>query len=911
MKKLILIDANALVHRAFHALPPLTAPDGLMVNAVYGFTSVLIKAIKDMKPDYIAAAFDLAGPTFRHEEYGEYKAHRQKAPDELYSQIPIIKDVLRAFGVEIFEQQGFEADDLIGSVAEEAKKIKDLQTVILTGDLDTLQLIDDEKVLVLTLRKGVTDTVLYDEKAVKERYGLEPYQVVDFKGLKGDPSDNIPGVPGIGDKTATALLQEYETIENLYKNLDENVEFKEATERERGSGEPNRANPGKGPLTAKLVQKLKENKDQAIFSKRLATIIRDVPIKFSLGGVDWQKNFNQTKLIQLLKGFGFNSLLNRLNLIEARPQLGDKDKKLKQEELGLSPIEVKPQLVVKFKRLESEKEVSGFLEKIMTEEVVYLSFEDNHFYFLPSTRSDLVQVPVSLIKHLQPLFENKKIAKRGHNLKNLIKILLDYDLHLENIDFDLALAVYLVRSDTRDYAIDKIYFTEFGVPMPTLSFVEAQPQYILSLLPKLYEVFWDKLKSKNLIKVFQEIDLPLVPVLAEMEKNGIKIDLAGLESLSKKVEKEIVKLEKKIYQLAGEEFNINSSQQLGVILFDKLLLKTKVKKTLGGARSTAVSELEKLRDEHPIIELIMQYREMQKLKTTYIDPFPALIDAENQRLHTTYNQTGTVTGRLSSQDPNLQNIPIRTELGREFRRAFVAEDGYCLVSLDYSQLELRIAAFLSGDKKMLAAFKRGEDIHARTAAEIFEVDPEKVSAHMRREAKALNFGILYGMGVLGFARSAGVDRLRAREFITKYFKEFSGMAQYIEKLKQDVREKGFVETYFGRRRELPEINSGLPQLVAQAERMASNAPIQGTEADIMKLAMAQVFDYIHTQKIENEVKILLQVHDELLCEIRKEKAEQLALKFKDIMEKVWPVEVPIVVDVKIGQNWAEMSKLKT
>ena len=920
MKKLILIDANALVHRAFHALPPLTSPEGMVVNAVYGFTSVLIKAVKDLKPDYMAAAFDLAGPTFRHEEFKEYKAHRQKAPDELYAQIPIIKEMLRAFGVEIFEQAGFEADDLIGSVAEEAKKVKDLQTVILTGDLDTLQLVEDEKVLVMTLRKGMTDTVVYNEQAVMDRYGLEPYQVTDFKGLKGDPSDNIPGVPGIGDKTATALLQEYETIENLYKVIHRRFQerLKHAPENLRLDTQGPTLQKGKGVLTEKLVKKLKENEEQAIFSKRLATIIRDVKINFSLAGIDWQNKFNREEVVRLLKGLGFHSILSRLNSLGVGPEL----ETITSQQIGLKfDGAFGPKLPIKV--CKNEKDIHEFFDKLKADQPVYIYYGDNNFYFLPSypqaipgaakarsrepsprhARSNLAEVSVNLIKSTQPFFENERLPKRGYNLKPLIKVLIDNGIHLKNLDFDIAVAAYLVRSETRDYALDKIYFTEFGQSL------SDGPLAAVTVLPKLYEVFWEKLKSKNLTRVFQEIDLPLVPVLAEMEKNGIKIDLSGLKTLSKKVEKEILELEKKIYKLAGEKFNINSPQQLGKILFDKLLLKTKVRKTLGGARSTAVSELEKLRDEHPIIESIIQYRELQKLKTTYIEPFPALVDAKDERLHTTYNQMGTVTGRLSSQDPNLQNIPIRTELGQEFRRAFVAENRYRLISLDYSQLELRIAAFLSGDQKMLDAFRRGEDIHTLTAAEIFEVSPDQVTVNMRREAKALNFGVLYGMGVLGFARSAGVDRLRAREFITKYFKEFSGIAHYIEQLKEQARQKGFVETYFGRRRELPEINSGLPQMVAQAERMASNAPIQGTEADIMKLAMIKVCKYIHDNQLENEARILLQVHDELLCEVKEEKARGLSLKFKEIMEKVWEADVPIIVDVKIGQNWAEMTKI--
>ncbi|MBI2676768.1 MAG: DNA polymerase I [Candidatus Yanofskybacteria bacterium] len=872
MKKLILIDANALVHRAFHALPPLTSPQGMIVNAVYGFTSVLLKTIKDMQPDYMAAAFDLAGPTFRHEEFEEYKAHRQKAPDELYAQIPLIKEVLQSFGVEIFEKEGFEADDLIGSLAEKSKKIQQddgLQTIILTGDLDTLQLVEEDKVVVFTLRKGVTDTVIYNEKGVKERYGLEPYQVVDFKGLKGDPSDNIPGVPGIGEKTAITLLQKYGTIENLYKELAKIKEFKKGD-----------------AISVKLAEKLKENEKQAIFSKKLATIVTNLDIDFSLEKVSWKNKYDKTTVIQILKKLGFNSLLARLP--NGRAPLSE-----------LDTIKNKNQA----ENQGSEQKSLGFNE---SQPLILQNSDPNAVYLNGNTT-----IPEKVSSRLKDILEDKSIAKRGHNLKPVVKLLLDQGVRIKNLDFDTAVASYLVRPELKNYDLDKIYFVEFAQSFTDMG----------SALPKLVKVLEKKLKEKELLKVFEEIEMPLIPVLAEVERNGIKIDTAGLEKLSEKVNYEITGLEKKIYEQArlpdeqaGQEFNINSPQQLGEILFDKLQLKTRVKKTSGGARSTAVSELEKLVDEHPIIELIMQYRELQKLKTTYIEPFPALINRKDHRIHTTYNQMGTVTGRLSSQDPNLQNIPVRTELGQEFRKAFVAENGWQLLSLDYSQIELRIAAYLSGDRKMLEAFQNKEDIHTRTAAEVFEVSPDKVTPQMRRQAKALNFGILFGMGVLGFARSAGVDKMRAREFITKYLKKFSGMAAYMEKAKTEAREKGFVQTYFGRRRDLPEINSSMPHMVAQAERMAVNAPIQGTEADIMKLAMIGVYNFIHENKLEDEAKILLQVHDELLCEVKEEKTAKIALKFKEIMENIWSpnaqkgqVKVPVVVETKVGRNWSEMS----
>lgn len=837
MKKLILIDGNALVHRAFHALPPLTSPQGTIVNAVYGFAAILLKTIKDLKPDYMAAAFDLAGKTFRHEEFEDYKAHRVKGPDELYAQIGMVKDLLRTFGVAVFEKEGFEADDLIGTVAEQAKKISDLQTIILTGDLDTLQLVEDEKVLVYTLRKGMSDTVLYNEQGVRDRYGLEPSQVTDFKGLKGDPSDNIPGVPGIGDKTATALLQKYQTIENLYQELKKIKEFKK--------GEV---------LTQKLADKLKEHEQQAIFSKRLATIVRDVEADFSLAQAHWRENLDLAKIAKTFKDFGFFSLLKRLTDIGLAVQGG-----------------------LNFEQAAGPKVQATSGPK---NEVYFLSAEDKN-------SAGQLADPAKLIV--------------GHYLKPLLKPLLAEGLRVRARLFDTQIAAFLTNAEFRDFDFEKTFYAEFG---------RTGDAHQAKDLRQLKESLFGKLQSKDLLKVFEEIEMPLIPVLAEMEQQGIIIDTPQLVVLSAQVAGEISGLEKKIYRLTGTDFNINSPQQLGEVLFQKLQLKTKVKKTGGGALSTAASELEKLRDEHPIIELIMQYRELQKLKNTYIDTFPALVSKRDGRLHTTYNQTGAVTGRLSSQDPNLQNIPVRSELGQKFRRVFMAEKSWQLVSFDYSQLELRIVAYFAQDQKMLEAFRRGEDIHTRTAAEIFEVKPEAVTTTMRREAKALNFGLIYGMGILGFSRAAGVDRTRAREFITKYLNEFSGVAAFMEKTKEEARLRGYVKTWFGRRRDLPEILSGMPQLVAQAERMAINAPIQGTGADIMKLAMIKIYQYIQEHHLENQVRPLLQVHDELLCEIQSKAVDTIAREFKTIMEGIWPVDVPLIVDVKKGENWAEMTLAK-
>lgn len=813
-KKLILIDGHALVHRAFHALPPLTSPKGVVTNAVYGFGAVLLKILKDFRPEYVAATFDLAAPTFRHEEFADYKAHREKAPDELHAQVPLVKIMLQGFGIPIYEKEGFEADDMIGSLAVTASKEKNLQVIIVTGDLDTLQLVSGDDIVVCTLKKGVSDTVVYDEKEVHKRYGLAPEQLVDFKGLKGDPSDNIPGVPGIGEKTASALLQEFGTLEKLY----------EAAE---GSG-------AHKVLTVKLREKLKENKDMAFFSKHLATIIRDVPSTFSLKEASWKDHFQRETLESFFKEFGISSLAKRLP-----------------EALG----EVQPEQGTLF--------------------------------------SEQGAQPEAVVGNV-PVIKDSDISV-GYDLKPLVK----KDGVAGNL-FDIKIAAWLLAPDARDYDFGRIYSSFLARPAP------AQPSADDVL--RLKGVLWDELKGRDLIRVFEDIEMPLIPVLAAMELRGIAIDVPALSKLLKKTSDTLEKLEKKIFEYAGEEFNINSPAQLGGILFEKLSLKGKVRKTGGGARSTAAPELEKLREEHPIIDLILEYRELQKLKTTYIEPFPQLIGVD-KRLHTTYNQTGAATGRMSSQDPNLQNIPTRTEIGQQFRQAFVAEKGYRLLSFDYTQLELRIVAHLAQDEIMIKVFRHNEDIHTRTASEIFKVAPERVTKDMRRTAKVLNFGIIYGMGVLGFARASGVGREEARAFIDAYFKEFKGVAQYMEDTKRLAAKQGYVSTLFGRRRPLPDITSTLPQLRAQAERMAINHPVQGTEADLMKMTMIAVHEALTKRGWNNQVRMLLQVHDELVFEVRENMVAEAAVLIKEIMEKIHTLDVPLTVDAKVGPNWSDMEEL--
>jgi len=710
-KTLVLVDGHALVHRAYHALPPLSTDYGELVNAVFGFSSILLKILKELKPDYLAATFDLAGPTFRHKEFEGYKAKRVKAPDELYSQIKRVKEVLAAFNIPIYEKEGFEADDIIGTLVRLASRYKNLEIIIATGDLDALQLVD-EKTKVFTLKKGIKDTIFYDVEAVKKRFGgLKPEQMPDFKGLKGDPSDNIPGVPGIGEKTAIELLKKEGNLEKIYQSIE------------------------KGKIkNPKLVERLLTYKEQAFFSRYLATIKKDVPLKFNLRKALVQ-DYDRDKVIALFKELGFYSLLNRLP---------------------------------------GESKADSFFEAEKKE---------------------------------MPLFA--------------------------------------------DAALEKIE--------------QAFKAGILS--PQLYE-----------------LEKKLLPVLRQMEKSGIKIDKKHLENLSQKTAQDLSVLEKKIYNLVGQEFNVNSPQQLSDILFNKLAISVKgLKKTPGKVISTAAGELEKLKNQHPVIDLILEYRELAKLKNTYLDALPKLADSSS-RLRTSFDQLGTLTGRLSSKNPNLQNIPIKTELGREIRRAFVAEPGNEILSADYSQIELRVVAVLAQDKNMLEAFKAGRDIHTETAHEIFEVELEKVTKEMRRIAKVLNFGVIYGMSVRGFAQTAGVDNARAKDFIEKYFKKFSGVAAFIEKTKKQAARKGFVETMFGRKRFIPEINSSVWNLRAAAERMAINMPVQGTAADIIKIAMVKIAE---SQQLKvSESQLLLQVHDELVFEVIADKIKEIAAEVKKIMESL-------------------------
>jgi len=837
-EKFIIIDGNALVHRAFHALPPLTTKDGKLVNAVYGFTTILLKIIKDLKPDYLACAFDREGKTFRHEEFKEYKAQRIKQPDELYEQIPIIEEILKVFQIPVIdsEKPGFEADDVIGTVINKLKKEgKELKNIIVTGDLDTLQLIDDHTE-VFTLKKGISDTITYDERVVKERYGLTPKQLIDFKALRGDPSDNIPGVKGIGEKTAAQLIKEFGSLENLYKNLNSKK------------------------IKDRVRELLKGHQGKAFLSKKLATIIQDVPLKFDLSKTKIE-NYNLQEVYDLFQKLGFKSLLNRL------PTMVKKIETSKTAKAETSPnIQATLGLTKNIKKdkfnyqLLNENNFSSFLNKLKEQkeiavdtettsldpwqsQVLGISFcwQKEEAYFLPVNKKTY-----KLIKDVKQVLENEKIKLIGHNLKFDYENLLSLDIKLNNLYFDTLIAAYLLSKVNRSLKLDDLVFSELGYKMLSIEEltgevikknikIETVPLEKLSWYAcedadftfRLYQHLKKDLDKENLMGLFQNLEMPLIEVLATMEKNGVLIDANFLKKMEKKITLDIKALKKKIYKLAGKEFNIASPLQLKEILFDKLNISTQGLKKIKTGVSTAAGELEKMKDLHPVIPFILEYRELTKLQSTYISALPQLINKKTGRVHTSFNQTVTATGRLSSSNPNLQNIPIRTDLGSQIRQAFIAPKGYKIISADYSQIELRIIASLANDQKMIGSFQRGEDIHKRTASEIFKCSLDEVDAKMRRAAKTINFGIIYGMGAWGLSESAEISRDEAKDFIDRYFSLHQDIKNYIEDAKEQVHRLGFVETLFGRRRYLPDINSGVQVLKAAAERMAINMPIQG------------------------------------------------------------------------------------
>lgn len=791
-KKLVLLDAHAILHRAYHALPDFSSHTGEPTGALYGLTAMLMKIIQELNPDYVVACYDLPEPTFRHDVYKEYKGGRAKTDDELITQMDRSRDIFKAFNIPIYDKPGYEADDILGTIVEQTKKQKDLDIVIASGDMDTLQLVDRKRVQVYTLKKGINDTILYDEKGVVERFGFKPGLLPDYKGLRGDPSDNIIGIPGIGEKTGSILIQEFGSVENIYKKL-------------KKSHEPFE----KVGIKPRIIRLLEDNEEEAFFSKMLALIRRDAPITFTLTKDDWRKSIDVKKARELFEELSFRTLANRFDTL-----------------------------------------------------------------FNIKTDEDL-----------------KEPSEEKNRDKN------------ENVDEKLlketAVALWVLRSDKTNPDLEDI-----------LQFTHADT------LPEAHKKIMSLIKEQKLEKIYEDIEKPLIPITDKMQEWGIEIDTEYLKKLSKEYHKELSKLEKKIYKQAGEEFNISSPKQLGEILFEKMGLSVKNQKKTGtGQKSTKESELEKMKDLHPIILDILLYRELRKLLTTYIDNLPGMVGKDG-RLHAEFLQTGTTTGRMASHNPNLQNIPIKTELGRRIRNAFVAKKGYQLLACDYSQIELRAAALLSGDEKLTQVFKTGGDVHTAVASEVFGVPPELVDREMRRRAKVINFGIIYGMGVNALRQSLGKDtttRAEAQQFYNDYFKQFSGLAHYLDQVKAFAHRTGYTETYFGRKRYFEGIKSSIPFIRASAERMAINAPIQGTEADIVKLATINIDNYVKKHALEGDVRLLLQVHDELVFEVQESVLQKITPEVKRIMESVLAPKdtngIIFTVDMSVGSNWGEMKKI--
>jgi DNA polymerase I len=898
-QKVVLIDANSLLYRAFFALPPLTTARGEMTNGVYGFAIMLYKILEEEKPDFIAAAFDLPTPTFRHQEYAEYKGTRERAPDELIGQIKLTQELLEALRIPIFTAEGLEADDLLGILACRAAG-EDRDALIVSGDLDTLQLVTDH-VSALITRRGITDTVRYDPAGVMERFGLTPAQLPDYKSLRGDTSDNIPGVPGIGEKTAVALLQQFANLENLLDHLDQ--------------VKPARAAAALGVYA-----------DQARLSKRLATIASHEKLE-----VDWEAlrltEPDLPRLRELFTRLEFRGLMKKLPSSEpvptdevaalGAPRIVASTSQAEKAAVELAQCSRLTVVTVATPESPHTAELLGLLLAAEPDGEAAKAIAKQACpvepYYVPARPE--------LLRPFTALLADSHVHKTGHGLKETIILLRRQGIELAGTDFDIEIASYLANPLRKNHDLWEVAFDMLGTPIPEL----ATPPVGLSLLDgdpnevhaknaslraqrirELHPLLADDLVKQNQAQLFDHVEMPLVAVLAQMEMEGVSIDAAYLQEFSTRLGEQITAAEKTIYILAGEEFVINSPKQLQHILYEKLQLR-RGKRTKTGY-STDAATLAKLAEEFEIVTRILEYRELTKLKSTYVDALPRLVNARTGRIHPCFNQAVTATGRLSCSDPNLQNIPIRTELGREIRRAFIADNpAHKLLAADYSQIELRVLAHIAKDEALHEVFANNLDLHTATASEVFGVPDEAVTSEMRRLAKIINFAIPYGTSPEGLAKRMGVSTEEGRQYMARYFERFAGVARYIEEVVAYAQKHGEVVTLLGRRRPLPEINSPNFQVRELAERMAVNTPIQGTAADIMKLAMLAAAQALQEQKLET--RLILQVHDELVFEGPADELATVAALAREAMENAYQLSVPLKVDIEQGSNWRDMEKI--
>lgn len=862
MKKLLILDSNSILNRAFYGVRYLSAKDGTPTNAIYGFLNILLKLIKEQEPDYICAAFDVKAPTFRHKQYEGYKAQRKPMPDGLAAQMPLAKDVLRAMGVTILEKEGYEADDIIGTVARLCEE-SEISCFIATGDKDDLQLASDKTKVILTVTKsGYNETIIYDDKAVKEKYHVKPTEFIDVKALMGDPSDNIPGVKGVGEKTAMSLIEKHHSIEYIYENIDD-IGLKGA-----------------------MLQKMKDGREMAFMSKELATINRNTPIEFNAEECVFDGFENNGELYEILKRLELNSIIKKLDLS------------------GGDNVKENEDIFKDFSYQVGDKNmISG--DKV----TVVLDFDGDN---ISSAAVGAGNNAVVLNEQgdIKELLEDDSIAKVMFDVKEAI-VKLNGRIDIKNISDDTAIAAYLVDPAKNEYTIEKLASEYFGTviekpevkQLSLLDDVETDRSEYLAkcavALGVLNERIGDKIKENGQEKLYHEVELPLVTVLAHLEINGFLVDDNQLKEFADKLGEKIDALTNEIYMLAGEEFNINSPKQLGVILFEKLELKP-VKKTKTGYATNA-DVLEKLRDKHPIVNFIMEYRQLAKLKSTYCDGLTAVVNPNTHRIHSVFTQTVTVTGRLSSTEPNLQNIPTRTELGREIRKMFVAKDGYVLVDADYSQIELRVLAHIANDETMINAFRNNEDIHAVTASQVLGIPLEDVTKEQRSSAKAVNFGIVYGIGEFSLAQDLHISVKEAKAYIESYLEKYHGVRNYMESIKEQAKKDGYVKTMLNRIRYIPELKSPNYNIRQFGERVALNTPIQGTAADIIKLAMVRVDNRLINEGLKS--KLILQVHDELIVEAHKDEVDKVKQILSEEMQGAMELNVPLKVDMSTGHSW--------
>lgn len=869
MEKILILDSNSLMNRAFYAIPALSNNEGVYTNAIYGFTNMLFKLQSEIKPEFIVAAFDKSAPTFRHREFTEYKAGRKKMPSELGGQFPLIKEILTNLGVDIYEQDGFEADDVIGTIAKKAAE-KGIEVYIVTGDKDAFQLADDNINVIFT-KKGVTETIVYNKESFQNEFGVSPIQFIDVKALMGDKSDNIPGVPGVGEKTAFKLIQSFGSLEEVLNNID------------KVSGN-------------KLKENLNEYKEQAVFSKRLATIVTDAPVELSLEN---NENFNKGDMVELKKillKLGLKTTINKLPAL-AGTEDGDSAK----EEISFNVVNdvdgLRKALNINEKEVFITYEVkdSNIYSKIEVEKI-YLSYDEENYVINIKEIIDGDKLAIDILKGFM---EDDKITKVIHDGKNLITALGKLGIEIKSFIFDTAIGAYLINSARSEYAVETLINEYLGEEISGEA--DVKNVKIVSLLGQLYKVLKSKIEDAKMEELYYNVEHPLIYVLSSMESIGFKVNESILDQLAVKFKQEISRTEKEIYELCEEEFNIGSPKQLGKILFEKMDLPV-IKKTKTGY-STNADVLEKLKDKHPVIEKIIYYRQITKLNSTYVEGLKNVIDVDGN-IHSSFNQTVTTTGRLSSTEPNLQNIPVKYEMGREIRKVFIPkEETDVLLSCDYSQIELRVLAHMSGDSNMIDGFNHHSDIHTKTASEVFKVPVEEVTSTMRSRAKAVNFGIIYGMSDFSLAQDLKITKKEAGEYMAIYFERYPKIKDFLQGAIDEAKEKGYVLTLLNRRRFIPEIKSSNKIVQGLGERLAMNAPIQGSAADIIKLAMVKVYEKIKEKGLKSEM--ILQVHDELILNVKQDELAEVKQLVIEEMENVFNLSVPLDVDANIGNSWYE------